>query len=200
MTSNTDALPTASARGCGCPSVGSSLRRACAGVGWGKGLRRGFKRVLSRRFRRAAKRRRERASVPEMPDAGKYHGEAPLIGGGYDFRVAHRAAGLDDGRCAGIGRRQQAVSKRKEGVRGGGRTRESLIRVFFRSARNLARLPNREPYAIDANSFGQRRRQQSLHASRTQWRSTSRAWRGAWRKSCWRAPLRSARALSRCAS
>ena len=33
-------------------------------------------------------------SVPEMPGAGEDHGDAVLVGGGDDFVVAHRAAGL----------------------------------------------------------------------------------------------------------
>ena len=40
-------------------------------------------------------------SVPEVPHAGEHHRHAVLVGGGDDFLVAHRAAGLDHGGDAG---------------------------------------------------------------------------------------------------
>src|SRR5690606_4666516 len=46
---------------------------------------------------RAPQGEKEKGSVPEMPDAGEHHGDAVGVGGGDDFVVAHRAAGLDDG-------------------------------------------------------------------------------------------------------
>ena len=39
--------------------------------------------------------------MSEMPAAGEHHREAVFVGGGDDFGVAHRAAGLHDGRRAG---------------------------------------------------------------------------------------------------
>ena len=53
--------------------------------------------------------------VAEMPDAGKYHGDALLVRRGDDFGVAHAAAGLDD-------RRARRPARRRRGRRGTGRT------------------------------------------------------------------------------
>ena len=54
-----------------------------------------------------------------MPDAGEDHGDAEAVGGGDHFFVLDRAAGLDDGGCAGCGNGFKAVGEREEGVGGG---------------------------------------------------------------------------------
>ena len=45
--------------------------------------------------------------MAEMAHAGQDHGQAGLVGGGDDLRVAHGAAGLDHRRGAGLRRRQR---------------------------------------------------------------------------------------------
>src|ERR1039458_4235966 len=55
--------------------------------------------------RRASSWPHRRWSMPEVAHAGEDHGHAQLIGGGDDFFVAHRAAGLDDGGGSGSGDR-----------------------------------------------------------------------------------------------
>src|SRR6201986_1959811 len=57
--------------------------------------------------------------VTEMADAGEEHGQAETVGGGDDFGVALRAAGLDDGCRPGFSNFFDAVGKRKECVGGG---------------------------------------------------------------------------------
>ena len=56
-------------------------------------------------------------SVPEMADAGEYHGDVALVGRGDHLGVAHAAAGLDDRDGAMLGDDVEAVAKGKEGVR-----------------------------------------------------------------------------------
>ena len=56
-------------------------------------------------------------SMPEMAHVGHDHGEAFVIGCGDYLVIAHGAAGLDNGRSAGLGGGQKAVSKREKGVR-----------------------------------------------------------------------------------
>src|SRR5882672_12274873 len=56
-------------------------------------------------------------SMPEMPDAGKHHGDPGVIGGFYHLIVADRAAGLDHRGSAGFDSDQQPIGERKEGVR-----------------------------------------------------------------------------------
>src|SRR2546423_5273399 len=54
--------------------------------------------------------------MPEVPDAREDHREAVLVGGGYDLRVAHGAAGLYD-RCDAVpGGLVNAVAEGEEGV------------------------------------------------------------------------------------
>ena len=55
--------------------------------------------------------------MSELAAAGHDHREAVAVGGLDDFRVAHGAAGLDDGGHAGGGRLLDAVGERKEAVR-----------------------------------------------------------------------------------
>jgi hypothetical protein len=52
-----------------------------------------------------------------MAEAGEYHGQVLLVGGGDHFRIAHRAAGLDHRRGAGLGQHVEAVAEGEEGVR-----------------------------------------------------------------------------------
>jgi len=52
--------------------------------------------------------------MPEMTHAGKDHGDIMLIGCGYDFIIAHRTAGLDDGGDARFGRGIDAVPNGKK--------------------------------------------------------------------------------------
>src|SRR5688572_18581586 len=69
-------------------------------------------------------------SMSEMPDAGEYHGDATLVGGGNHLVVAHAAAWLDHGAGSRIDHRIEAVAERKEGVRGGDRAFEGELRVL----------------------------------------------------------------------
>src|SRR5208282_3830337 len=55
--------------------------------------------------------------MAEMPHAGEDHGEIMLVRRGDDFGVAHRAAGLDQGRDAQGRGRVDAIAERKECVR-----------------------------------------------------------------------------------
>src|SRR5690606_15741466 len=57
-----------------------------------------------------------RALVPEMPDAGKHHGDAVRVGSSDHVLVAHRAAWLNDRRRARLDRCEKPVGKREEGV------------------------------------------------------------------------------------
>ena len=59
--------------------------------------------------------------MPEMPAAGEHHRHAVFVGGGDDFRVANRPAGLDDRGRAGGGDRVEAVAEREERVGRGDR-------------------------------------------------------------------------------
>ena len=52
-----------------------------------------------------------------MPAAGEDHREPVFVGGGDDFRVAHRSAGLHDGGRAGGGDRVEPVAEREERIR-----------------------------------------------------------------------------------
>src|SRR5688500_3222112 len=80
-------------------------------------------------------------SMPEVAYAGKQHGDAARVGGGDDLVVAHAAAGLDDGRGAGIGERVEAVAKREEGVGGDHRPGQGELRV--------GSLERRDAHAVD---------------------------------------------------
>ena len=53
-----------------------------------------------------------------MAHAGKDHGNAMLIGGGYNFVVAHTAAGLNNGADTHLGGLIQAITEGQEGLRG----------------------------------------------------------------------------------
>ena len=74
-----------------------------------------------RRDERCRRRRRARPLraelVAEVAHAGEQHRQAGLVGGGDDFVVADRAAGLDHRRGAGFDRGEQAVGEGEEGVR-----------------------------------------------------------------------------------
>src|SRR5712671_1812359 len=59
-----------------------------------------------------------RTLVPEVADAGEHHRDAGGVGGGNDFGVAARAAGLDRRGGAGGDRRFEPVGERVESVRG----------------------------------------------------------------------------------
>ena len=56
------------------------------------------------------------ALMPEMPHAGEDHGETGFVGGGDDFVVAQRPAGLDGGGGARLRRGEQAVGEGEERV------------------------------------------------------------------------------------
>jgi O-antigen ligase len=60
--------------------------------------------------------RTDASSVPEVPRPGEDHGESALVGRGDDLGVAQGAAGLHDGRGAGVGHRIEPVAERKERV------------------------------------------------------------------------------------
>jgi hypothetical protein len=57
--------------------------------------------------------------VAEVAEAGEYHGQVLLVGGGNDFGIAHRAAGLDHRGSAGLGQHVEAIAEGEEGVRSG---------------------------------------------------------------------------------
>src|ERR1700730_19362616 len=59
--------------------------------------------------------------VPEMANAGEEHGQPKTVGGGDHFRIALRAAGLNDGSGSGLGDLFHAIREWKESVRGSDR-------------------------------------------------------------------------------
>src|SRR4051812_12899739 len=56
-------------------------------------------------------------SMPEVAHAGKDHRSAALVGRSDDFGVAHAAARLDHGACAGVEQHLHAIAEREKGVR-----------------------------------------------------------------------------------
>src|SRR5207248_579861 len=58
--------------------------------------------------------------VAEVAHAGEHHGDAALVGRGDHLVVTHAAARLYHRRGARFGERFEAVTERKEGVRGDG--------------------------------------------------------------------------------
>src|ERR1051325_1001728 len=68
-------------------------------------------------------------SVAEVPHAGEDHGDAALVRGRDDLRVAHAAPGLDDRGGAGLGERVQPVAEREECIRGHDRALERNARI-----------------------------------------------------------------------
>src|SRR5687767_15804436 len=54
--------------------------------------------------------------VPELPLAGKHHGDVVLIGGSDHVCVANRSPRLDDRRYSGVGSLIDAVAEREERV------------------------------------------------------------------------------------
>jgi hypothetical protein len=58
--------------------------------------------------------------VPEVSHAREKHRQPRLIRGSNYFRVADRAAGLDDGGSAGLDGGEEAVGEGEEGVGGDG--------------------------------------------------------------------------------
>ena len=63
-----------------------------------------------------AHQRTQAVLMPEVAHPGEDHGEAGGVGGGDDFVVAQRAAGLDHGARAGLRDHLQTVGEGKEGV------------------------------------------------------------------------------------
>ena len=59
-----------------------------------------------------------------MADPGEEHGESETVGGGDNFRIALRAAGLNNGGGTSAGDFFHAVGEWEEGVRGGNRAFE----------------------------------------------------------------------------
>ena len=76
-----------------------------------------------------------------MPPPGKDHRQPVLVGGGDDFGVPHRAAGLDDGGGAGGRDGVEAVAEREERVRRGDRSRERAARRPAPSSPRRSRHP-----------------------------------------------------------
>ena len=70
--------------------------------------------------------------MPEVPRAGEHHGEAGGVRGLDDLVVAHRAAGLDHRRGAGLGGSEEAVGEREEGVGGHHRAPGQRLRLARR--------------------------------------------------------------------
>src|SRR5690606_396198 len=86
-----------------------------------------------------------------MAIAGEYHRNAVFVGGGDDFFIAYRAAGLDDCGCAGIGEYVKAVAEREERIRGDDRAANLQTGVFSLDGGNARRvdtahLARDEPY------------------------------------------------------
>src|SRR5260370_40299388 len=63
-------------------------------------------------------------AVPEVSYPGENHGDAELVGGGDDLRVADGASRLDDGGGAGFGHGFEAIGEGEEGIGGGDPARE----------------------------------------------------------------------------
>ena len=76
--------------------------------------------------------------------------QAVLVGGGDDFLVAHRAAGLDHGRGAGLGHHVEAVAEGEEGIGGDHRAGQRQAGVL--------RLDRGDARASRRGSSGRRRR------------------------------------------
>src|SRR5262249_18283136 len=68
-------------------------------------------------------------SVPEVAHAGEDHGNAALVRGRDDLRVAHAAPWLDDRGGAGFGERVQPVAEREKCIRGHDRALERKARI-----------------------------------------------------------------------
>ena len=106
----------------GIPAILLAFGRCCGSSGFGPEDRELFRmrkddiEELSA-ARSGDERRRAALSrlVAEVPHPGEQHRQPGLVGGGDDFVVADRAAGLDHRRGAGLDRRQQA--RRRTGRR-----------------------------------------------------------------------------------
>ena len=98
------------------------------------------------------------------------------VGGRDDHVVAHRAAGLDDGGGAGLGRDDHRVREREEGVRGDDRALGEAVAEPGRLA-GLLGLPRGDEGASRRGSSGRRRCRRWRRPWRARSRSTSRAWR-----------------------
>src|SRR5262249_49506750 len=70
--------------------------------------------------------------VSKMPHASEDHRQLVLVGGGDDFFVLDRAAGLDPRGRAGLRDLVEAVPEREEGVRGGRGPRQRQPRLRHR--------------------------------------------------------------------
>ena len=58
-----------------------------------------------------------RLLVAEVTHPGEHHGDVVFVGRGDDFGIAPRAARLNDGLDAELGKRVEAVAKREERIR-----------------------------------------------------------------------------------
>jgi hypothetical protein len=58
----------------------------------------------------------EMTLVPEVPNAGKYHGQPVPVGGFDDLLIAYRASGLNNRRCSSLGNLLNSVGKREERI------------------------------------------------------------------------------------
>ena len=87
--------------------------------------------------------------VPEMPHAGKHHGDVVLVGGLDHLVVAHRAAGLDHRGGAGFDRHQQPSAN---GKNASDATTEPLVSgvAQLHFLRGVFRFPRRNARGIDA--------------------------------------------------
>ena len=89
---------------------------------------------------------RRSVSMPEVPAAGEHHRQAVLVGRGDHFGVAHRAAGLHDGRRAGGARPRRArrgtgrTRRRRPPIRAADR-RAFITAVFTASTRLICPAP-----------------------------------------------------------
>ena len=81
--------------------------------------------------------------MTEMAGAGNDHGDTMFVGGGDNFFVAHRAAGLDDGFGAGFGEYVDAVTEGEEGVRSDDRSLQIEAGMLCLDAGDLGRVDAR---------------------------------------------------------
>ena len=111
------------------------------------------------------------ASVPEVAHAGEEHRDAGRVGGGDHLLVAHRAAGLDHRRRAGLGDREQAVGEGEEGVgRRHGADRRRLGEA--EGLGHVAGLAGGDAGRIRPGSSGRRRCRRWRRRGRRRWRWT----------------------------
>ena len=95
--------------------------------------------------------------MSKVSHAGEDHRDAMFVGGSDDFVVLDRAAGLDDGFGAGVGRFVQAVAERIEGVGSHGRSFEIQAVGGGTHDRDFGRIDAAHLASADAENLIRRR-------------------------------------------